>query len=85
MRLVKVVSDVPTEFGKQERGAFLATAPVPNRVLNFDLVKYRTVIQLDEQRIPDRAHFRVVILYTEALILDTMNFGTKCVDARVRG
>ena len=85
MGLVKVVSDVPTEFGKQERGAFLATAPVPNRVLDLDLVKYRTVIQLDEQRISDRAFFWVVIVHTEALILDTMDLGTKCVDARVSG
>jgi hypothetical protein len=83
--LVKVVSDVPTEFGKQEWGAFLATAPVPNRVLDLDLVKYRTVIQLDEERISDRAFFRVVVLRTEALILDTINLGTKCVDARVSG
>jgi len=55
MGLVKVVSNVPTEFGMQERGAFLATALVPNRVLDFDLVKYRTIIQLDEQRIPSAA------------------------------
>jgi hypothetical protein len=85
MGLVKVVSDVPTEFGKQERGAFLATAPVPNRVLDFDLIKYRTIIQLDEKRISDRAFFRVVVVHTKALILFTINFGTKCVDARVSG
>ena len=85
MGLVKVVSDVSTEFGKQERGAFLATAPVPNRVLDLDLVKYRTIIQLDEQRISDRAFFRVVVVHAEALIFDTMNLGTKCVDARVSG
>jgi hypothetical protein len=85
MGFVKVVSDVPPEFGKQERGAFLTTAPVPNRVLDFDLVKYRTIIQLDEQRISDRAFFRVVVLHTEALILDTMDLGTKRVDTRVSG
>jgi hypothetical protein len=85
MGLVKVVSDVPTEFGKQERGAFLATAPVANRVLDLDLVKYRAVVQLDEQRVSDRAFFRVVVVHAEALILDTMDLGTKCVDARVSG
>ena len=85
MGLVKVVSDVPTEFGKQERGAFLATAPVANRVLDFDLVKYRTIIQLDEQRISDRAFFRVVVVHAEALILDTMDLCAKCIDARVSG
>jgi hypothetical protein len=85
MWLVKVVSDVPTEFGKQERGAFLATAPVPNGVLDLDLVKHRTVVQLDEQRISDRAFFRVVVVHAEALILDAMNLGAKRVDARVSG
>lgn len=53
MGLVKVVSDVPTEFSKQERGAFLATAPVPDRVLDLDLVKHRAIVQFDEQRISD--------------------------------
>ena len=85
MGLIKVVSDVPTEFVKQERGAFLTTAPVPNRILDLDLVKYGTVIQLDEQRISDRAFFGVVVVHAEALILDTMDLGTKCVDARVGG
>jgi hypothetical protein len=85
MGLVKVVSDVPTEFSEQERSAFLATAPVPNRVFDLDLVKYRTIVQLDEQRISDRAFFWVMVLHTEALVLDTENLGTKCVDARVGG
>ena len=85
MGLVKVVSDVPTEFGQQERGAFFATAPVTNRVLDLDLVKNRTIIKLDEQRISDRAFFRVVIVHTEAPVLDAMNLDTKCVDARVGG
>ena len=85
MGLVKVVSNVPTEFGKQERGAFLATAPVPNRILDLDLVKHRAVVQLDEQRVSDRAFFRVVVVHAEALVLDTMDLGTECVDARVSG
>jgi hypothetical protein len=85
MWLVKVVSDVPTEFGKQEWGALFATAPVPDRVLDLDLVEHRTVVQLDEQRISDRAFFRVVVVHAETLILDTMNLGTKCVDAWVGG
>jgi hypothetical protein len=85
MRLVEVVPDVPTEFGKQERSSFLATALVSNWVLDLDLVKYRAIVQLDEQRISDRASFRVVVINTEALVLDTMNLGTKCIDARVGG
>jgi hypothetical protein len=85
MGLVKVVPDVPTEFGKQERSAFLATALVSNWVLDLDLVKHRVIIQLDVQRISDRAFFRVVVLDTEALVLYTMDLGTKCVDAWVGG
>lgn len=85
MWLVKVVSDVPTEFVEQEWNALFATAPVPDRVLDLDLVEHRTVLQLDEQRISDRAFFRVVVVDAEILILDTMDLGTKCVDARVGG
>jgi hypothetical protein len=39
-----MVSDVPTEFGKQERNAFLATALVSNRVLDLDFVEYRAIV-----------------------------------------
>jgi hypothetical protein len=85
MGFVKVVPDVATEFGKQERSAFLATAFVPNWVLDLDLVEHRAIVQLDVQRIPDRAFFRVVVLDAEALVLDTMDLGTKCVDAWVGG
>ena len=85
MGLVKVMPDVSTEFSKQKRSAFLATAPVPNRVLDLDLVKHRTVIQLDEQRISDRAFLWVMVLSAEPFVLDTINLGTKCVDARISG
>jgi hypothetical protein len=85
MRLVEVVPNVPTEFGKQERSAFLTTALVSNWVLDFDFVKYRAIVQLDEQRISNRAFFRVMVLNAEALVLDTMDLGTKCVDAWVGG
>lgn len=85
MRLIEVVSDVPTEFGKQEWSAFLATTLVSNWILDFDFVKYRAIVQLDEQRISNRAFFRVMVLNAEALVLDTMNLGTKCIDAWVGG
>ena len=79
------MSDMPTELGKQERCAFLTTAPVPNWVLNFDLVKNGAIVQLDEQRISDRAFVRIVIFHAEALVLDAVYLGTECVDAWVSG
>jgi hypothetical protein len=85
MGVIEVVPDVVTEFGKQERSAFLTTALVPNWVLDLDLVKYSAIVQLNEQRISDRAFFRVMVLNTEAFVLDTINLGTKCVDAWVSG
>jgi hypothetical protein len=48
MRLVEMVPDVPAEFGKQERSAFLATALVSNWVLDLDFIKYCAIVQLDE-------------------------------------
>lgn len=58
---------------------------MPNWVLDLDLVKYRAIVQLDKQRISDRAFFRVMVLNTEAFVLDTINLGTKCVDTWVSG
>jgi hypothetical protein len=58
---------------------------VPNWVLNLDLIKYRAIVQLDEQRISDRASFWVMVLNTEAFVLDTINLGTKCVNTWVSG
>ena len=85
MWLVKVVPDVSTELGKQERSAFLATALVSNWVLHLDLVKCGTIVQFDKQRISDRAFFWMVVLVAEALVLDAMNLGTECVDAWISG
>jgi hypothetical protein len=52
---------------------FLVSALVPNWVLDLNLVRYRAIVQLDDQRISDRASFRVVVLDTEALVLDAVN------------
>jgi hypothetical protein len=58
---------------------------VSNWVLNLDLIKQGTIVQLDEERISDRALLRIVILNTEALVLDAMNLSTERVDAWVGG
>ena len=52
-----------------------------NRILNLHLIKNRTIIQLNEQRIPDRAFRWFVVLNTESFILDAMYFIAQLVDA----
>jgi len=85
MGLVEMVPDVLMELGKQERSAFLATALVPDWVLNLNFVNHSAIVQLDEQRISDRAFFRIMVLNTEALVLDAINLGAERIDARVSG
>ena len=75
--------DVPAELGEQERSTFFTTALVPDWVFNLNLVKYCAIFQLDEQRISNRAFFRVVIVDAEPFILDAVNLSTECVYAWV--
>lgn len=78
------VSTVPLEFVDQERGAFRSSALVANRVLNFDLVQYSTIIQLDQQSITDGAFIGFVIFYAEALIFYAVDFATQSINAGIR-
>jgi hypothetical protein len=50
---------------------------MPNWVFNLNLVKYSPIVQFDEQRISNRAFFRIVVLLTEAVVLDAMDLSTE--------
>lgn len=56
-----------------------------NWILDLDLVKHGPIVQLDEQCIPDRAPFRIVVLNAEALVLYAINLRTEWVDPWVSG
>jgi hypothetical protein len=55
-----------------------------NRILDFDLIKHCTVIQLHKESVSDRSFGRVVVFNAEAFFFDAINFGTQGIDARIR-
>jgi len=54
-------------------------------VFNLDLIKHGPIIQLNEQCIADRALFWVMVLNTEAVVLNAVDLGMECIDACISG
>lgn len=75
--------DMCFELGHEQRGALGASAFVPDRILDFDLVENGSIVQFNEKRVRDRALGGIMIIHTVLLLLDAMNLRTESIDARV--
>ena len=80
-----MVADVSLELGQQQRLSLLPTALVTDRVLDLNFVKYRAVVELNEQSVTDAPLLGVMVVDRVGLVLDAVNLLAECVDARVRG
>lgn len=85
MSLVEVVRNVPPEFVDQQGSALCSPPLVANRVLDLHFFELSAIGQLNKECIPNGALRWIVILDGESWLFNTVNFGTKLVDARVRG
>ena len=56
-----------------------------DRVLDLNFVQDGTVIQLDRNRVTDGTFSRVMVVNAKALVFNTGDLGTECVNAWVRG
>ena len=73
------------EFRHQERRALSPPPLVPHGVLNSDLVKDGTIIQLDGDGISDRPFSWIVVLRRVGSILDTGDLRAKSIDSWISG
>lgn len=84
MSLIKVVRNVSLEFIDQQGSALCPPPLVTNRVLYLHFFELSAIVQLNKECIPNRALRWIVILDGKAWLFNTVNFGTKLVDTRVR-
>lgn len=52
-------------------------------VLDLDLVKDGAVVELNEESVSNGTFGGLVVLGAEAGVLDAVNLGTECIDARI--
>ena len=75
----------PLELVHQQRGTLFPPPLVSDRVLDLNFVQDGTVIQLDRNRVTDGTFSRVMVVNAKALVFNTGDLGTECVNAWVRG
>lgn len=73
------------EFLEQQRRAFSPSTLMSNGILDFDFLKYCSIIEFDEKGIRNRPFRRVVIVNAVRPLLNTVYLRTKSVDARIGG
>jgi hypothetical protein len=56
-----------------------------NGILNFYFIENRPIIQLNQEGVADGTLGRVMIFYTEAFLLHTVDLGTEDIDTWISG
>jgi hypothetical protein len=77
--------DAPFELVDQQRGSFSAASFVSNRILNFNFIQNRPIIQLNQEGVADGTLGRLVVFHTEAFLLYTVDLGTEGINTWVSG
>src|SRR5205807_5536112 len=80
----EVSREMSPEFLDQDRHAFLAAAPVAERVLAEHFLELAAVLALDAEGVGDRALLRVVVVAGEALVLHASDFFSQSIDPGIR-
>src|SRR5205807_9313321 len=80
----EVPREMGPEFPDQDRHAFLAAAPVAERVLAEHFLELAAVLELDREGVGDRALLRVVVVAGEALVLHARDFLSQSVNPGIR-
>src|SRR5882672_9153308 len=79
----KAPREVALELLDQARDAFLAAALVPERILDHHLRERAAVIELDGERVRDRALLGVQVVFAELLVLDAGHLVSQTIDAGI--
>jgi hypothetical protein len=75
----------PLKFVDEQRSTLSTTPLVADRVFNLDLVEGGTIIEFNKESITNGTLLWVVVVYTESAVFDTVDLGTKSIDARISG
>lgn len=81
--MLEVRGNVTLKLLKQEGGSLLTATPVPDGVLDLDLIQDSAVIKLDKDRIADGPLRRLVVLDTESLVLNASDLSAEGVNAGI--
>ena len=85
MSLVEVMRDMPLELVHQQRSSLGTTSLMTNRVLDLDFIQDGAIVEFDQESVIDGTFSRVMVVNAKALVFNTGDLGTECVNAWVRG
>src|SRR5439155_21188046 len=81
----KAARQLGPELLDQHGDALLAPAAMSDGILDDDFLELRAVVELDGDRVGDRALVRVEVIFGKAAVLDADRLAAKRVDSRVGG
>ena len=77
--------EIGFELFDQQRHAFLAPAPMPDRIFDHDFAGAAAIGEFDRDGVGDRALLRIEIVFRERLVFDAHHLGAQRVDAGIGG